>query len=907
VLLATLALMIVLAGCAKFQARSVFEEAEQSFAEEKYDQAVEQYFKATQEDPGSKVYKLKLIAARTRAAADHVDNARKLAREDRLEEALAQYRMARGFDPGAEVAALEFRKLQEVVDARQKLEDGFTRYREKRYGVARQIVNEVLAVDPQNTRANELLKLLNTKYQAVVMDGIELDIASSEPITLRLKQANVKEVFGILTKLSGINFILDDEVKDKPVTVLLEKATFSQAMELILSMAGLNKKILNSKTMIIYTQGKEKETQYEDQIIQSFYLSHIDAKKAVNLLRTMLQLRKVYVHEERNALVIRDTPDTIKLAEQVLKAADRENSEVIFDLEILAVSNTDALKFGPRLSSYSTSVGFADGSAATQIIADILGPGSPVTPSSTGGGTTPTVSVGGAIQSLNGLQTFYTLPTATFDLAKTLTDTEILASPKIRVRNSEKAKVHIGTREPVITVTTTGDTSTDNIQYVDVGVKVDVEPTIQLDQSVQTKLSLEVSQVIDRVTTTNGSVALTISTTNAQSVLTLKDGVQTIIGGLFEQNDKKTKKTIPFIGEIPLIGNLFSNLDNGGTKREILLSITPYIVKQIEVPDIDVATIWSGGEDELMARPKFGAFAQPLVSEVETVIPAAPAMAKPARPAKKEQQPGSEAPVPQAPVVAPTPVTPTGAPPVPQTPAKPAVPEVVPVAPEAPPAMPPTAEALPATEPVAPAVVPAAPPVAPPEMPVEPPPEAPAGSPETAPPVTPVTEAPVTSPVEPAAPVVATPPAEPPIVLPMPPKSPAKLSLGGADTVAVGQEFSLAVQVNGIERLYSAPLFVSYDPTLLEFIDAQEGTFLGQNGQTTVFSYSPSPTTGQVVVGYKQGVGGQGASGSGSLFTLRFRTKAAGSAKVELNRINFRDPTGTRLSVEPASAGIIIR
>lgn len=152
-----------------------------------------------------------------------------------------------------------------------------------------------------------------------------------------------------------------------------------------------------------------------------------------------------------------------------------------------------------------------------------------------------------------------------------------------------------------------------------------------------------------------------------------------------------------------------------------------------------------------------------------------------------------------------------------------------------------------------------------------------------------------------------TPPAEPPIVLPPPPKAPAKLSLGGADAAKVGQEVALVVQVSGIERLYSAPLFASYDPALLEFVDAQEGPFLGQNGQSTVFSFSPNPATGQVVVGYKQGVGGQGASGSGSLFTLRFRAKAAGAAKVDLNRINFRDPAGTRLPIEPATAGIVIR
>lgn len=117
----------------------------------------------------------------------------------------------------------------------------------------------------------------------------------------------------------------------------------------------------------------------------------------------------------------------------------------------------------------------------------------------------------------------------------------------------------------------------------------------------------------------------------------------------------------------------------------------------------------------------------------------------------------------------------------------------------------------------------------------------------------------------------------------------------------------MVVEVSGIDKLYSAPLFVNYDPALLDFVESQEGTFLGQAGQTTVFSYSPNSAVGQVVVGNKQGSGGPGATGNGTLFVLRFRGKAPGSAKVELNRINFRDPAGKRLAVEPATADIVIR
>ena len=203
------------------------------------------------------------------------------------------------------------------------------------------------------------------------MDGVELDVASTEPITLSFKDANIKEVFGILSQLSGINFIFDEDIRNQSISVLLEKASFAQAMELIMQMNGLEKKVLNSKTIIIYPQSREKAKQYEDQIIQTFYLSYIDAKKAVNLLRTMLQLRKIYVHEERNAIVVRDTPQVIHLAEQILDAADRQNSEVLFALEIVSVADTDQLDFGPELSQYGVAVGFSK-PGSTNILDDTL-------------------------------------------------------------------------------------------------------------------------------------------------------------------------------------------------------------------------------------------------------------------------------------------------------------------------------------------------------------------------------------------------------------------------------------------------------------------------------------------------------------------------------------------------------
>lgn len=823
-------MLLFTVGCASYEARKAYEEAETLAAEEKFDAAVVKYLEASKLDPSRKNYKLKLISYQTRAAARHIRQARELSSKGAFVEALSEYRLAQEFDASLDIASREASELRNLLDAQTLAEEGANFYSKRNLVLAGKVIDKALKLDANNARALAIRDLLEHDRKTIAMDGIELDVASTEPMTLSFKDANIKEVFGILSKLSGINFIFDEEIRSQTISVLLEKASFAQAMELIMQMNGLDKKVLNSKTIIIYPQSREKEKQYGDQIIQTFYLSHIDAKKAVNMLRTMLQLRKIYVHEERNALVIRDKPEVIRLAEQILDAADRENSEVIFDLELVAVSSGDILDFGPKLSTYSASVGFSED--GTNIVKDALG-----------------TTTDGLVKNLQDLQEYYTLPSATFDFAKNLSDSEILASPKIRVKNKEKAKVHIGTREPVITVTNNGDNYSDSIQYVDVGVKLDIEPSVQLDKTVETKLKLEVSQKIDENETARGTKYLTISTTNAETVLTLKDGVQTIIGGLFEQQNTSSRTTIPFFGEIPLLGSLFTNYGNKDTKREILLSITPYIVKQVDVPNIDVATIWSGGEDDLKNGPNFGSFIQSFNSEIDDVKPlAAPAL----KPMQIEKEVIEEVlPKEDAELVIDAGQLPTdsnASAPLPASDTSPS-------------------ELVVPTEVVAPEV----------EKPVS------------------------TEVIEEKTDLGA------PIILEMPAKAPATINLEGPAQVELGNDFVVAVLVNDIDQLYSAPLFVSYDPAILELVNINEGTFLKQDEQSTVFSSSPNRTTGQVIVGYKQGTGGKGASGSGDLFHLSFKPIAVGTAKLEINRVNFRNPEGVRLQVVPESITIEVR
>ncbi|MEJ2699548.1 MAG: secretin and TonB N-terminal domain-containing protein [Desulfuromonadales bacterium] len=403
-----LVVLSITAGCAGNQAYLTGKELAQKGD---YDQAVAQFFQAVQKDPGNAEYRMKLANAREKAAWDHLRKGQDQLKHQNLEAAAAEFEAATALNPDLTSASQALKQVKQQMEAKKLLSEAEDFLGERKLSQAKDAVDQALELAPRNPKALELLQKIRRQQKSVV-DGYELDVSSEKPITLKFKDTDIHDVFNILSRLSGINFIFDEDIRPQKVTVFLEDATFAQALELLLNMNDLDKKILNSKTIILYPNTREKKKQYQDQVIQIFYLSNIDAKKAVNLLRTMLQLRKIYVHEELNAIVIRDDPDVVRLAQQILEAADRPDSEVIFDLELVEVNHIDTLDVGPRLSNYSVSGGF-------------------VPPGSTDLTPVPT----NAMSKLNFL---YTLPTGTYNFQKQLVDSEILANPKIRVKNREK-------------------------------------------------------------------------------------------------------------------------------------------------------------------------------------------------------------------------------------------------------------------------------------------------------------------------------------------------------------------------------------------------------------------------------------------------------------------------------------
>ncbi|HEY5512846.1 MAG TPA: secretin N-terminal domain-containing protein, partial [Geomonas sp.] len=609
--ISTLVLVSLLfSGCTS--GRTAFSKAERLERDGNLDAALVKYAEVATANPEVGEYRARFLTATDAAAKAHFSKGEAFFALGNYDDALREYQSAYAIDPTHLQSKQQAELVQRLKSAQAYYLEGadFEKNRKPREAVA--AYKHALEFESGNKEAKEALdRLLLSKKTK--LDGYELNLKSNKPITLKFKDAKIKEIFSILSQLSGINFVFDDAVKDVNISLFLENATFQQAMEIITGMQKLGKKVLNESTIILFPKTPEKTKQYEELFVQTFYLNKLDAKKAVNLIRTMLQVKKIYVNEEMNALVIRDTPEVIEVARKILEANDVPDAEVLLEVEVFELTKQNAETFGLALSKYAVSLGVTTPQGG--FLTDSLGS---VTTTSTNGTASTTVTPPNVTNLLNlaayrGFNGYLTVPNATFNFGKTLANGETLSNPKIRVKNREKAKFNVGTRVPITTTSSpSGGGVSVNVQYVDVGVKLNAEPTIQLNNEVSIKLGLEVSSILqkDTIGTDQATTVVTIGTRNLDTVLSLKDGETSIIGGLIQKTKTDSKSKIFLLGDIPFLGALFTNTNDSGNKTELMLAITPRIVRAVTVPENDVAAFWSGREDEPSSNKPYSSFTQ---------------------------------------------------------------------------------------------------------------------------------------------------------------------------------------------------------------------------------------------------------------------------------------------------------
>jgi general secretion pathway protein D len=578
---AALLIAALLTSCASF---SAWQKARQAETNKDWDTAVIYYEQALQIDPNNTRYKLSLQKARREASRGHFDKGKSLraaaALAETLEEQLRLMQMAATeleltvrLDPTNQFAAVELGKTVQFLSDAARAE------------------MEAKSIDEVKRRAKNI-----TKAQPPVLNP-----ASDEPISLSFpRDTPVKDIYRALGNAFGINILFDQAVKDDRISIELRDVTAQQALERVMQAASHFYKVLDEKSIIVVPDNPQARRDYEDLVIQTFYLSNGDAEQVTNVVRTMIEARNVFPLKALNAITIRDTADKVRIAEKIIEANDKARAEVVVAVELIELSVNKLRDIGLAISGPTSSPitpldGVDDEGAATAF---------------TGGTLADIARVLGSTNDIRNNLTF-TIPTATYSLVKTLGNSEVLANPELRISEGEKATLHIGQRIPVpvstfTTINTGGGANpyqpSVSFQYQDVGIKVSMEPRVHHNREVTLKLTVEVSNQGDPVRVEGFLPQPTFSTRTIESTIRLKDGETNFLAGLIQDNQINSSTKTPFLGDIPIIGRLFTQTREESRRTDLILTMTPHIIRIPDITEDDVAPMWVGTTNNLTFR-----------------------------------------------------------------------------------------------------------------------------------------------------------------------------------------------------------------------------------------------------------------------------------------------------------------
>ena len=559
-----------------------------------WDKSVQVYQEALDKDPDDQEIKLLLFRSKKNASLAHQTRGEALLADERFDEAITEFQMGIAFDSSNIKAESLLKKASAMKESEYYLKMGLNLEKGQNFSHAKESIQKALTLNPDNTAARDALARYMKKEERP-LSKYPVKIDKEKPISLKFKNTPILNVFEVLTRLTGVNFIFDKDVKETKVTFFLSNVSFDEFIEIFLRTNQLSASLVNEKTMIIYPDTSQKAKEYQDLQIKTFYLAHLDVKNAVTLLTKILNSKDISANETLNSLVIRAPKEVIKVASKILEANDRPSSEVTFNVEILEVTRTKEKQLGLDFNP-------------TSLTGTLGGPTSDFY---TPGSTSAPVSGGASVEALRRTRPenmLVSIPTATLNLMKRDGDTKTLAKPQIRVKNGEKAKIHIGERIPLRTNrrTDTSGAITYDYQYQDVGIKLNVEPIINLYDEITLSLTLEISSIGENIGTADDP-QYSIKTRTAQSVMNVRAGESVIIGGLISDEERKTIRKVPLMGDIPIFGYLFSSYDTDDIQQDILMAITPIIIRGQEIPEPSISQIWSGKETDFSLKGPYEA------------------------------------------------------------------------------------------------------------------------------------------------------------------------------------------------------------------------------------------------------------------------------------------------------------
>jgi general secretion pathway protein D len=587
---------LALSGSARAHAQSAAKwdkRGQAAEARENYDEAYEDYRQAVAKKPDDLRFKTHLGHMRYLSSVSHVDRGRVLKQSGDLNGALAQFTRALEIDPGNQAAQQEINQIPQAPPP----------------GA------EVPPVTEQMSQQAEILKTIGS-----ISGPVQLKPVSNDPITLHAVE-DVKNIYQAIGKAAGLNVLFDPDYTSKRIPIDLTNVSLTDALRIVGTIAGTFYKPVTSNTIFVAQNTRTKRTDLDEQAVQTFYLTNSaaqnDANEVVVAIRNLLDPSvKIYLVPSQNAIVMRATPDQLLLAEKLMNDLDRARPEVVVDVAVLEVSRDVEHNLGITLP---TSIGLtpqANPNTTTNSS----------TPAAGSGTTTPNNFTLNSLAHLNANNFGVTLGGGTLNALLSDSDTRVLQNPSIRATDGQRATIKIGQKIPVATGSYNAGVSTGvssigvqtQFTYLDVGVNIDITPTVHYDHEITLKMKIEVSSE-GNIVMISGVAEPQINQNISEQTIQLKDGEPSLLSGLITRSDSMVISGTPGLGEIPFFKYFFSSRDKIIMKNEIVFLIIPHIVRESVLSRINTRPIDTGTGQSIELRRD---------ASVDTAALSAPAYAK---------------------------------------------------------------------------------------------------------------------------------------------------------------------------------------------------------------------------------------------------------------------------------------
>lgn len=537
--------LLLVSGCAAHSARRAAQRAE---SQQDFDRAVVEYTKVLRANPNDRTAQASLAQVKLRASQDHFAAARRLAALGRFDEALVEYQIAAELNPSSGTIESEMRTVRAQLRAKVAVEEN----------------------------GKTQLETLIAQSLEAPLPGTSLPSDTTLPDTLMFRDASARVIYLAIGQYGNLNVVFDPGFRDQNITVDLRNALLSEGLDSVSAATRSFWKAHGQRTVTIIPDTPAKRREYEEELVKTFYLSNADLKEALDILRIVVDLRRLAPLTANNAITIKDTPERITAAGRIISAIDKARPEVIIDVELMEVDRTRMKEYGLGIASPGAAP--AGISGQVEINRDNFNLRD--------------------LRNLTQSDVFLTgLPGLYYRLLKTDSATRVLANPQLRTSEGIAAQARFGERVPV-PVTTFAPIAAGGVQtqpitsfnYENIGVNIDITPRTHHDDDVTLAVKVEVSSISG----TGFGGLPTFGNRSINTVIRLKDGETNMLAGLIRDDERKVMGGIPGLSDLPVIGPIFGNNRRESQETDIILTLTPRIVRVLNLTAEDVAAFRVG-------------------------------------------------------------------------------------------------------------------------------------------------------------------------------------------------------------------------------------------------------------------------------------------------------------------------